>query len=76
MNVFYDAPRMQKVVGEHGLCALIRSPLAMGLLSDKYDGSAQMAASDGRKPSRKRVRSVSISFNHARDCGRNTFPYR
>lgn len=48
MNVFYDAPRMQNVVGEHGLCALIRSPLAMGLLSGKYDSSTVMPKDDIR----------------------------
>lgn len=51
MNVFFDAPRMQKVVGEHGLHALIRSPLAMGLLSGKYDSSTRMPSDDIRASS-------------------------
>lgn len=48
MNVFVDAPRMQRVVGEHQLHALIRSPLAMGLLSGKYAADAAMRAGDIR----------------------------
>lgn len=48
MNVFFDAPRMQKVAREHGLHALIRSPLAMGLLSGKYDSSTVMPSDDIR----------------------------
>ncbi|SLN39937.1 aldo/keto reductase [Ruegeria meonggei] len=48
MNLFVDAPRMQRVVQENGLFSLIRSPLAMGLLSGKYDQNTVMAADDVR----------------------------
>ncbi|WP_170560602.1 aldo/keto reductase [Ruegeria atlantica] len=48
MNVFFDAPRMQKVVQDNGLLSLIRSPLAMGLLSGKYDQNTVMASDDVR----------------------------
>ncbi|MEM7173630.1 MAG: aldo/keto reductase, partial [Pseudomonadota bacterium] len=48
MNVFFDAPRMQKVVQDEGLLSLIRSPLAMGLLTGKYDQNAVMASDDVR----------------------------
>lgn len=48
MNVFFDAPRMQKIVGKYGLHTLIRSPLAMGLLSGKYDNSTVMPTDDIR----------------------------
>ncbi len=48
MNVFFDAPRMQKVAREEGLLSLIRSPLAMGLLSGKYDTNTVMPSDDVR----------------------------
>ncbi|WP_299609641.1 aldo/keto reductase [uncultured Tateyamaria sp.] len=48
MNVFFDAPRMQKVVQDEGLLSLIRSPLAMGLLTGKYDQNSVMASDDVR----------------------------
>lgn len=48
MNVFFDAPRMQKVVEGEGLLSLIRSPLAMGLLTGKYDQNSVMASDDVR----------------------------
>lgn len=48
MNVFVDAPRMQTIIGEHALTALLRSPLAMGLLSGKYDADTVMRADDIR----------------------------
>ncbi|MTI02820.1 aldo/keto reductase [Roseibium sp. RKSG952] len=48
MNVFFDAPRMQNVVQEERLLSLIRSPLAMGLLSGKYDQNTTMASDDVR----------------------------
>lgn len=48
MNVFFDAPRMQKVSQEQYLLPLIRSPLAMGLLSGKYDVSTMMPPNDIR----------------------------
>ncbi|RLK07158.1 aldo/keto reductase [Ruegeria conchae] len=48
LNVFFDAPRMQQVVQEEGLLSLIRSPLAMGLLSGKYNRNSVMAPNDVR----------------------------
>lgn len=48
MNVFFDAPRMQKVARDEGLLSLIRSPLAMGLLSGKYDTKTVMPSDDVR----------------------------
>ena len=48
MNVFFDAPRMQKVTQDQNLLSLIRSPLAMGLLSGKYDTNTVMPTNDIR----------------------------
>ncbi|WP_171210097.1 MULTISPECIES: aldo/keto reductase [unclassified Ruegeria] len=48
MNVFFDAPRMQQVVKKEGLLSLIRSPLAMGLLTGKYDRNSVMSRNDVR----------------------------
>ena len=48
MNVFFDAPRMQNVVRQQALTALIRSPLAMGLLTGKYGAGTTMPADDIR----------------------------
>ncbi len=48
MNVFMNAPNMQALVQEHDLQALIRSPLAMGLLSGKYNSESRMSADDIR----------------------------
>ncbi len=48
MNVLLDAPSVQNAVQECDLAALIRSPLAMGLLSGKYDSNSTMPASDIR----------------------------
>lgn len=48
MNVFFDAPRMRKVAKDEGLLSLVRSPLAMGLLSGKYNTDTAMPAEDVR----------------------------
>ena len=48
MNVFMNAPNMQTLVQENNLQALIRSPLAMGLLSGKYNSDSRIAANDVR----------------------------
>lgn len=48
MNVFFDAPLMQPIVQAEGVAALLRSPLAMGLLSGKYDAATVMPAEDIR----------------------------
>jgi aryl-alcohol dehydrogenase-like predicted oxidoreductase len=48
MNVFFDAPRVQQTVAQAGLVALIRSPLAMGLLGGTYDASSSLPTDDIR----------------------------
>ena len=48
MHVLMDAPRMQSVLQKNNLYALIRSPLAMGLLSGKYTIDSVIPASDIR----------------------------
>jgi len=51
MNVFFDAPRVQSKVVEHGLVALNRSPLAMGVLSGKYSDGQHVPQTDIRASS-------------------------
>lgn len=48
MNIFVDAPTLQKTVAENKLTAFLRSPLAMGLLTGKYDGATVMPDTDVR----------------------------
>ena len=48
MNVFYDVPRIQNVVQTQELTAMIRSPLAMGLLSGTYRPDTKLRAGDVR----------------------------
>ncbi|MEM9970621.1 MAG: aldo/keto reductase [Pseudomonadota bacterium] len=48
MNVFVAPPRIQAVTRDHGLAALVRSPLAMGLLTGKYDTRTKMRSGDIR----------------------------
>lgn len=48
MNVFVDVPRIQQVVKETDKIALIRSPLAMGLLSGKYQSGVKIPSGDIR----------------------------
>lgn len=48
MNVFMNAPNMQAVVHNNKLHALIRSPLAMGLLSGKYTVESSLPSDDIR----------------------------
>jgi len=48
MHVLMDAPNMQSVVRENNLHALIRSPLAMGLLSGKYTTQTTLPNNDIR----------------------------
>lgn len=50
MNIFFDAPSMCRTAAKSGLTQLIRSPLAMGVLTGKF--------SEGRKVPRDDVRSV------------------
>lgn len=54
-NVLLDAPKMQSVVDQYGLIALIRSPLAMGLLSGKYSTETIMSETDIRSTSNPRT---------------------
>lgn len=51
MNALLDASAMQAVVRETGITALIRSPLAMGLLTGKYGAESVMPADDIRSTS-------------------------
>ena len=62
MNVFVDVKRIQAAVQKHDLVALIRSPLAMGLLSGKYDADTVMKSDDIRAGSNL----VISYFKHAR----------
>ncbi|MGC3939083.1 aldo/keto reductase [Roseobacter sp. EG26] len=48
MNVLVDAPRIQRVVEQNALAALIRSPLAMGLLGGSYTSGATVRDGDIR----------------------------
>jgi len=48
MHVLMDAPNMQSVLDKSHLHALIRSPLAMGLLSGKYAISSELPPKDIR----------------------------
>ena len=48
MNVFVAPEPIQRLTRDHGLTALIRSPLAMGLLTGKFDETTQMRAGDIR----------------------------
>jgi aryl-alcohol dehydrogenase-like predicted oxidoreductase len=48
MNVFVDVPSMQSTVEQHNLVAFIRSPLAMGVLTGKFDCSSTLASDDIR----------------------------
>ena len=48
MNVFLPATEMTTVVEERDLLALIRSPLAMGVLGGKYDANSRFAKDDIR----------------------------
>jgi len=48
MNVLIDAPTIQSTADSHSLLTLIRSPLAMGLLSGKYDQTTRISSDDIR----------------------------
>lgn len=50
MNVLSDAPAMVRTCEELGLAGLNRGPLAMGLLSGKYDQSSELPPDDVRGP--------------------------
>ncbi len=55
MHVFFDAKAVRDVTTRAGLAGLVRSPLAMGVLSGKYVGGAQVGVDD--------VRSASTEYN-------------
>ncbi|MEP2533348.1 aldo/keto reductase [Shimia sp.] len=55
MNVLLDAPDMQKVIHGSSLLALIRSPLAMGLLGGNYGATDVMRPDDIRATSNPRT---------------------
>lgn len=48
MNVFFAAPVLMPVIEKHGLLSINRSPLAMGLLTGKYDANSVLPADDIR----------------------------
>ena len=48
MNLFFDAPSQHAMAERHGLQQLIRSPLAMGLLTGKFAGGEAVAKDDVR----------------------------
>ncbi len=48
MNVFSDVPTMASTVQSANLWALNRSPLAMGVLTGKFDASSRLPADDVR----------------------------
>lgn len=53
MNVFVDVPTMQGTIRQEDLVALIRSPLAMGVLSGKLDARSRAGATDIRATDEK-----------------------
>ena len=52
LSVLRDAPEMLGFCQEHGLASINLSPLAMGLLSGKFDGDSRLPADDvrGKEP--------------------------
>jgi aryl-alcohol dehydrogenase-like predicted oxidoreductase/DNA gyrase inhibitor GyrI len=48
LNLFYDNPKLVQVCEEHDITGLIRGPLAMGVLTGKYNTGAQVAGDDLR----------------------------
>jgi aryl-alcohol dehydrogenase-like predicted oxidoreductase len=51
INVLNDNPGVLEVAEENGLACLNRGPLAMGLLSGKYDAASQVGTEDVRRAS-------------------------
>ncbi len=52
MNVLFDAQKIQQTAKQQGLLTLIRSPLAMGLLTGKYGSKTKLPDTDIRSTSR------------------------
>lgn len=48
MNLFFDAPSLSAVAEKHDVVQLIRSPLAMGVLTGKYSDGKRVANDDVR----------------------------
>jgi aryl-alcohol dehydrogenase-like predicted oxidoreductase len=48
LNVFFRADKLLPVIEHHGLLSINRSPLAMGLLSGKYDSASRFGKDDVR----------------------------
>ncbi len=48
MNIYNDVPAMNTCIAQHQLTSLIRSPLAMGVLTGKFDGQSALPANDIR----------------------------
>lgn len=48
MSVFVDVPTIQETIKQHELVALIRSPLAMGILTGKFDDTSIVPDDDVR----------------------------
>lgn len=48
MNIFFDAPSISAAAEANGLTQMIRSPLAMGLLTGKYTEGTRLADNDVR----------------------------
>ena len=48
MNVFFSAPVILPVIERHALLSVARSPLAMGLLTGKYDADSVLPPDDVR----------------------------
>lgn len=52
LSVFFDAPEMLEFCEKQGLASVNRSPLAMGLLTGKFDEHSRLSANDvrGKQP--------------------------
>ena len=48
INVLEDAPEMLELTASHGLASLAQRPLAMGLLSGKFDNRSRLPSDDVR----------------------------
>lgn len=48
LSVFFDAPEMVRFCEDRGLASINRSPLAMGLLTGKFDASSRLNNDDVR----------------------------